>query len=564
MEAARKRSAERLLGSIPVGPVNPVRRKRGKDYNPRLTRVDAETQLKMGSQQVLSSENNLSSESLQSTSNGGGSGVANNRSNVDGGNNSTQDGKKPEGQDSPPKNMPEDKQGSRQGSGSEGVSFGLWWPVCVFVDGPDANSQIAEMVRMSAACRVNLKPYIRTVSVSDPNNPEQLNSLQRQSCNIKEGGIAGKGSSLVLTNRSSTVADEMCGSKETVNGVTRPTTTVAGCNELANGASRESRDRASRPAAGHGSLKVSNGEVAVGIVDSQGYSSGAVYSHETMGHGQMGWPNGKKAGNGIGDPNDKKDSGGDHQHGGGYTGIGCAQMRASAIPDPEGYHKFYSSKTKYYSHREDKKMPLGEKIWKTFKDGPQIAGQITRGGSGSSRSTESAASSQGSNLGSASAGHKKAQGGSRKASGGSLAGGTAGGRNSGGATRGDGSGDDSLASQVSGGSSGGAGDPNFTIVANKANSALAEKPGVQSPVLDSNYFDRPNSSGSNLGGASTGSSSGVESRELASIDVSKVGDPESNLDPDYLKERKKRRKSEKREKRSIRKWDTSQDQSRSR
>ncbi|MBM4318031.1 MAG: hypothetical protein FJ116_11200, partial [Deltaproteobacteria bacterium] len=526
VEAARVRSAERLKGSIQVGP---VRSKRGKAYNPRLRRFDAETQLKMGSQQVLSSENNLSSESLQSTSNGGGSGVANNganRNNVGVGNNSTQNGKKPEGQDSPLRNMPEDKQGSRQGSGSEGVSFRLWWPVCVFVDGPDANSQIAEMVRMSAACRVNLKPYIRTVSVPDPNNPEQLNSLQRQSCNIKEGGIAGKGSSLVLTNRSSTVADEMCGSKETVNGVTRPTKRVEGCNELANGASRESIDRASRPAAGHGSLKVSNGEVAVGIVDSQGYSSGAVYSHETMGHGQMGWPNGKKAGNGIGDPNDAQDSGGGHQHGGWYEEIGCAQMRASAIPDPEGYHKFYSSKTKYYSHREDKKMPLGEKIWKTFKEGPQIAGQITRRGPRSSRGTESAASSQGSNLGSASAGHKKARGGSRKASGGSLAGGKTGKRDSGGAIRGDGSDDDSLASQVSGGSSGGAGDPNFTIVANKAKSALAEKPGVQSPVLETNYFES-NSSGSNLGGASTGSPSSIERRELASADFFGRGNTES-------------------------------------
>lgn len=105
MEAARKRSAERLLGSIPVGP---VRSTRGKDYNPTPKRFDAKTQLKMGSQEAPSSGNN----SPQSTSNGGGGVGANKRNNVDGGNNSTQNGKKPEGQDSPPRNMPEDKRGS--------------------------------------------------------------------------------------------------------------------------------------------------------------------------------------------------------------------------------------------------------------------------------------------------------------------------------------------------------------------------------------------------------------------------------------------------------------------
>jgi len=272
----------------------------------------------------------------------------------------------------PQRNPPPKAGDSSGGQSSKGQSFGLWWPVCVFVDGPDANSQIKDMVQMSAACGVNLVPYARTVSIPDPNNEAQINSLQSSSCNIKESKIAGKGSSLVLTNRSSTVADEMCGSyEEDKKTGKRPTKNVAGCNQLANGASGESKKRAeSHKGKGDGFGGMASGEVAVGIVDREGYSSGAVYSHETMGHGQMGWPNGKKAGNGIGDPNDDKDSSGDHEHGGGYTAIGCAQMRASAIPDPDGYHKYYPNKERYYSHREDKKMPLGEPIWKSFKDGP--------------------------------------------------------------------------------------------------------------------------------------------------------------------------------------------------
>lgn len=272
----------------------------------------------------------------------------------------------------PQRNPPPKAGDSSGGQSSKGQSFGLWWPVCVFVDGPDANSQIKDMVQMSAACGVNLVPYARTVSIPDPNNEAQINSLQSSSCNIKESKIAGKGSSLVLTNRSSTVADEMCGFyEEDKKTGKRPTKNVAGCNQLANGASGEAKKRAeSHKDKGDGFGGMASGEVAVGIVDREGYSSGAVYSHETMGHGQMGWPNGKKAGNGIGDPNDDKDSSGDHEHGGGYTAIGCAQMRASAIPDPDGYHKYYPNKERYYSHREDKKMPLGEPIWKSFKDGP--------------------------------------------------------------------------------------------------------------------------------------------------------------------------------------------------
>ena len=472
-------------------------------------------------------------------------------------------GSKPEGKDAPNRELPPEKQGGSPKGSSKGVSFGMWWPVCIFVDGPDANSQVTEMVKMSAACGVNLKPYVRTVSVPNPDDPETLNSLQSQSCNIKEAGIAGKGSSLVLTNRSSTVADKMCGSEETVNGVTRPTTNVAGCNQLANGASGESKKRAeSHKGQGDGFGGFATGEVAVGIVDSQGYSSGAVYSHEAMGHGQMGWPNGKKAGNGIGDPNDPNDSSGDHQHGGGYTGVGCAQMRASAIPDPEGYHKYYADKSRYYSHRPDKPMPLGEKIWKTFKDGPENNGLLAKNNSGSPKGTDGGGnSSRGTDAGTAGPGHKKPKGiagnATGKRSGGRIGDGDSESDRSG-ASRGGDDSSDGLASQVNGDPSGGPGDANSTIVANRDKSALngskTEGSGTStggSTVMDSNFLGSSSNFGSSEG------VSGIESRESTVALNSKGSENSSNMDPDYLakKEEKERRKREKR----IRKWSAEQE-----
>jgi hypothetical protein len=117
-----------------------------------------------------------------------------------------------------------------------------------------------------------------------------------------------------------------------------------------------------------------------------------------------------------------------------------------------------------------------------------------------------------------------------------------------------------LANQVSGGSSGGAGDPNSTLVANRDKSALGNSGGL---VLDTNYLDGFNSNESNSGGFSEGSSISVVSRGLAFADVSKVGDPEPNWDPNYLNKSKKTRKKNG-EKRPIRRWDISKDQSRSR
>jgi len=286
----------------------------------------------------------------------------------------------------PGRNPPPKAAGKSSGPASKGESYGLWWPVCVFVDGPDANAQIAEMVRISAACRVNLVPFVRPVSIPNPNDPEAINSAQSSSCNMKEAGYASKGSSLVLTIQNDTVADKMCKSRDEKG---KPTTEVAGCNEVANGADGASKSDAERAEkdAGHGFGGFAKGDVAVGIVDAGGYSSGAIYSHETMGHGQMGWPNGELAGNGIGKPGEgaekqRRSQGfsglttaaakGKHNHNGAYTALGCDRMRQSALVDENRVHKFYPDKERYYIHNTTALKPLGqEKIWKNFKDGPE-------------------------------------------------------------------------------------------------------------------------------------------------------------------------------------------------
>ena len=387
--------------------------------------------------------------------------------------------------------------------GSEGKSFGLWWPVCVLVDGPDANSQITEMVKMSAACGVNLQPYSRVVTNSfGAENDSGINNGQRSSCNLSEAGIASKGSTLFLTNKSSTVADKMCGQFEVVNGKTVPTKTVAGCNELANGSgTKEQQEKwrtdglADRQSDGFGG--VAGGSVAVGIVDKQGYTEGNVYSHEAMGHGQMGWPNGKTAGNGIGDPADeKKDIPNTEGALGAYTGKGCARMRASAIPDPEEKHKYYASKTKYYNHESMSKKPLalGEPIWKKPTGGPSLAAAQPKGTPADPRGDEETDS-----LASAESGHRKTKKNrlTLRRSGKRVTGSTiTPNKKTEAVTRGDDSLSEQGGSQVRGGT--GEGAPNNTIVGNK-DLSLLEKPPDNSEQLDPNFFnnDDNRSSGSN-------------------------------------------------------------------
>jgi hypothetical protein len=303
--------------------------------------------------------------------------------------------------------------GNSSGGSSEGQSFGKWWPVCVLIDPSigDANKQITELVQMSAACQVNLVPFVRVVSGFNPEDEASINNAQRSTCNLKEAGVAEKGSTLVITNQSSTVADKMCGMDgKDENG--KEKTEVAGCNQLGSGASGESKKIAEgKKSSGDGFGGIAEGSVAVGIVDAQGYTNGKIWSHEAIGHGEMAWPNGEDAGNGIGDPNNKDEASSGEGKEGAYTGKGCAQMQASAIPDPQHYRKFYSDKTRYYSHESPSKKPmqLGEPIWKTFKDGPQTPDVAQKNSTAPPRGNDQNSSPPGSPspLATAGPGHKK-------------------------------------------------------------------------------------------------------------------------------------------------------------
>jgi hypothetical protein len=270
--------------------------------------------------------------------------------------------------------LPSQSGGDSGGGSSQAQSFGLWWPVCLLIDSnaPDANKQVAEMVKMSADCGVNLQPYIRQVVIQDPNNDEQINQLQSQTCNLKQAGIAEKGSTLVITNRSSTVADKMCASYE--GNPPKLTQNVAGCNEIAQGISGNAEKLLKGEGQGQ-EKKIAGSSVAVGIVDLEGFDNGKIWSHEAIGHGQMGWPNGKGAGNGIANGDDPQDNGGEDPQSEGkqaYTPIGCTRMRAQAIPDPKHYHSYYPDKQRYYSVNQAGLLhPLGEPIWQNSPDKPQ-------------------------------------------------------------------------------------------------------------------------------------------------------------------------------------------------
>lgn len=482
------------------------------------------------------------------------------------GNEGTDPGSKPKGTDAPERKLPPQNQGKKSGGGSEGVSYGLWWPVCVLIDSSvgNSNKQVTDLVKMSAACQVNLVPFVRVVNGFNPNDPESINSAQSATCNLKEAGVADKGSTLVITNRSSTVADKMCGMDgKDKDGKER--TEVAGCNEMANGSGKAEEIARGKKGKGDGFGGMAKSSVAVGIVDAQGFTNGAIWSHEAMGHGQMGWPNGRDAGNGIGDPNNKNEASSEEGGDGPYTDTGCKQMRASAISDPKHYRKFYAGKTEYYSHESLSKnpVPLGEPIWKTYKDGPKTNGQIAKNQSGSPRGAESGQSSPGPDIGTAGPGHKKplSAAGSSGPTGGRTAGriGEAGSppeKRGGASGRGDES-SDGLPSQINGDSSGGPANDNSTIVANREKSGLnqndpngATSSNGGSSALDTNYF----AEGSNSPNSVSSNGSDTPDSRLSTLTVNESDKkPDSDGDSDDSKDKKpKKRGRGKRYRRSVR------------
>jgi len=555
---AGERAARALRGAVrlPITPSNPTVPKkpeetpRGKQWNPSVKAPEAnpvinfsgqETPINEGKTTNPESSGSLSPTELRPGGSGGSAGLGLQLKNLSSALPINSPSTSPSKDGDLERKLPGSPNGGNSSGGSsEGQPFGKWWPVCVLVDGPDANAQITEMVAMSAACGVNLQPYVRVVTGFNPEDEASINSLQRSTCNIKESGIADKGSTLVLTNRSSTVADKMCGITQDRKDSKKPSTDVAGCNELANGASAKSKERAeSTKSEGDGFGSVASGSVAVGIVDREGYNSGKIYSHETMGHGQMGLPNGKKAGNGIGDPDDKDDNSGEGDPGA-YTEWGCQQMRASAIPDPQKHHRYFADRKTYYSHESMSKKPmqLGEPIWKTFKDGPQTPDVAQKNPTapprGNDQNSSPPGSPSGTPLATAGPGHKKPLGQvSRDTKIRSGDANTVSGRV---AQRG-GDSPDAAGSAVDGKGTGEA-FGNKTIVANQA-----------APSPDGNNLKyEPNSSGPNSFASSSGDSSSGSGGEMntkgysSSYAESAAGNLKLNpkqggdnpLDPDYL------------------------------
>jgi hypothetical protein len=430
--------------------------------------------------------------------------------------------------------------GNSSGGSSEGQSFGKWWPVCVLIDPSigDANKQITELVQMSAACQVNLVPFVRVVSGFNPEDEASINNAQRSTCNLKEAGVAEKGSTLVITNQSSTVADKMCrmdGKDE--NG--KEKTEVAGCNQLGSGASGESKKIAEgKKRSGDGFGGIAEGSVAVGIVDAQGYTNGKIWSHEAIGHGEMAWPNGEDAGNGIGDPNNKDEASSGEGKEGAYTGKGCAQMQASAIPDPQHYRKFYSDKTRYYSHESQSKKPmqLGEPIWKTFKDGPQTPDVAQKNSTAPPRGNDQNSSPPGSPspLATAGPGHKKPLG--QVSRGTEIRSGDANKESGRVAKRGGDDSPDAAGSAVDGKGTGEA-FGNKTIGVNQdAQNSDGSNPNSGSGTQSSDFFagsKKSESGSSDLGGVSSKDSGSRETQTALSMKRKKTGYGGLN-DPDYL------------------------------
>jgi hypothetical protein len=428
--------------------------------------------------------------------------------------------------------------GNSSGGSSEGQSFGKWWPVCIFVDDHivDANEQVKELVRMSAACQVNLQPYIKKVSILDPNNPDLLNQLQGQACDIKEAGIADRGSTLVITNQSDTVADKMCGS---VDEKGKPTTDVAGCNEVAQGISGGARKLYDQQMGQkkHEMGSVAGSSVAVGIVDAGGFQNGKIWSHEAIGHGQMGWPNGKGAGNGIANGDNPKDNGGEDPSEGkeDYTGVGCARMQAQAIADPDRHHFYYPNKENYYSVW-NLPVPLGTPMWGSGKGGPQTPDVAQKNSTAPPRGNDQNSSPPGSPspLATAGPGHKKPLG--QVSRGIQIRSGDANKESGRVAKRG---GDDSpseAGSAVDGKGTGEAFGNKTIVVNNDAQNSDGENPNSSSGDQKSDLFADSSKTGSGRSGLGGGSSedSGFSGTPTASIMKNKKTRNGGLNDPDYL------------------------------
>jgi hypothetical protein len=253
------------------------------------------------------------------------------------------------------------------------------YPVCLFIDSSPgvqakANAAIKGMVDMAAACDVHILtfPVVTTFPMGDDHSA--INAAQVKACNIPpELGTEGKGSTSAFVPWDLTAA-RMCDAKKGTDPKTNEPIwdeAVAGCAQvsaargadgLAAAEAKAAADPESTFAKNLSEQKKNfnrrpGGNVVPSIEVPSGHTA-VVLSHEALGHSQMGRPNGKTMGNGIGEwgePPETDKSGGD----GGWTRpAGCAALKANAFPNTKGYLYDPNRKT-YFTPQTQRVYTLG-------------------------------------------------------------------------------------------------------------------------------------------------------------------------------------------------------------
>lgn len=249
--------------------------------------------------------------------------------------------------------------------------IGLVYPVCVFVDSSPtvqskANDAIKGMVDMAADCGVLILPFpvASTFPMGDDENA--INEAQRKDCNIpQELGTNGKGSATSFVPWDDTAA-KMCKDRKPDGSWNLD---VAGCAEVRAaqgrdgkedvGSSKERQDNFKKQLSEGGAQNSSSQSIAVSIEVPKGHNR-VVISHEALGHSQMGRPNGKTLGLGIGKWGDDPQGEDESANGGWTKPDGCKALAENAFPNTKGY-LYDRNRELYYAPHTDRIHIVGSR-----------------------------------------------------------------------------------------------------------------------------------------------------------------------------------------------------------
>jgi hypothetical protein len=225
--------------------------------------------------------------------------------------------------------------------------------MCLFLDASisqeEGNRTVKQLVDDAAHCKVNLVVYPVTIQSNYPADPDVINEGSMSSCNLVSAKIGAKASTSVCTKYPET-ADKMCNPAWTP----KDGYNTAGCAMVQGGAidklksmyppdspERALIDKFEKEEGRSAAL----GKPAPSIEDI-GACTGDIVGHEAIGHSEMGMPNGKSHGKGIGLPSPGYT--GDGAPPGAWTAQGCASFVESALPNP-GRWKYNAARTQYYT-----------------------------------------------------------------------------------------------------------------------------------------------------------------------------------------------------------------------